>query len=240
MLKPQVFPDHEALSRHAADWLAARLREQPDALLCAATGATPLRTYQLLSERHRDEPNLFAHLRLIKLDEWGGLAPDDPASCERHLRELLVDPLKLHDRYIAFDNRPADPQAECDRVAAWLAQHGPIDLCVLGLGTNGHLGFNEPAAALPPHAHVATLSETSLSHSMLTTARTRPTYGLTLGIADLLQARRVVLLVSGPSKQAPLRELLAGPVRTNFPASLLALHPQVDLLCDQSALPTPP
>lgn len=235
MLKPHIFPDHESLSRQAAAWLESRLIEQPDVLLCAATGATPLRTYQLLSDRSQTQPQLFARMRLLKLDEWGGLQMNDPASCEQHLRSGLVERLQLEARYIAFDSRPSDPQRECRRIAEWLEVHGPIDVCVLGLGINGHLGFNEPAPALQPHAHVATLSDASLAHSMLDSAGDRPTYGLTLGMADLLHARHILLLVTGAAKREALGRLLRGPITTDFPASLLMLHPQVTLFCDRSA-----
>ena len=107
---------------------------------------------------------------------------------------------------------------------------------MLGLGVNGHLGFNEPGPHLHPYAHVARLSADSLRHAMLDQARTRPTHGLTLGMADLLQARQVLLLVSGAAKSGPLRKLLAGEITTDFPASLLWLHPNVTLLCDVWAM----
>jgi galactosamine-6-phosphate isomerase len=160
---------------------------------------------------------------------------DDPASCDRSLRQALVDPLRLHDRYVSFDSVPGDAKMECARIARWLKQHGPIDTCVLGLGLNGHLGFNEPGEFLQPHAHVAQLSDTSMSHAMLDHARSRPTHGLTLGMADLLHARNVLLLVNGPKKAASLRRLLSGQITTDFPASLLWLHPNVLLSCDEAA-----
>jgi galactosamine-6-phosphate isomerase len=235
MPKPQILPDHEAVSQRAADWLADRIREQPDALMCLATGATPMRSYELLAQRRQTEPQLFDRVRVLKLDEWGGLPLADPATCESHLRQALIEPLGLAERYVGFDSQPADPLAECARIARWLEQHGPIDVCVLGLGLNGHLGFNEPADALQPHAHVAELSATSQSHAMVRQGAQRPSYGLTLGMADLLLARHVLLLVTGAAKQQPLRELLSGRITTHFPASLLALHPNVLLLCDAAA-----
>jgi galactosamine-6-phosphate isomerase len=232
MLKPQVFADHEAVSRQAADRIVDRLRRDPSVLLCLACGATPMRTYQLLAER---EPSLFAKCGVIKLDEWGGLPPGDAATCEEQLRSALISPLRLADRYIGFDSQPHDPQAECARIATWLDEHGPIDTCVLGLGVNGHIGFNEPAAFVEPHAHVAQLSQASLEHAMLRETKHRPAYGLTLGMADLLQSRQVLLLVTGAAKQESLRRLLTGPIATDFPASLLQLHPNAMILCDATA-----
>ncbi|MBA3482937.1 MAG: 6-phosphogluconolactonase, partial [Pirellulales bacterium] len=167
MLKPQIHSDHEAVSQRAEAWLAERLHARPDALLCLATGATPMRTYQGLAARGAADPSLFDRVRLLKLDEWGGMPMNSPATCEQHLRTTLVTPLNLADRYVAFDSQAADPHAECARVAQWLEQNGPIDVSVLGLGVNGHVGFNEPAEQLEAHAHVARLSAASLSHAML-------------------------------------------------------------------------
>jgi galactosamine-6-phosphate isomerase len=237
MIEPRILSDHEALSRQAAAWLADQLRERPTALVCLAAGSTPGRTYELLAERGAAEPGLVARCRWLKLDEWGGLAMDDPATCEHQLRSTLVAPLGAANRYTAFESRPEDPAAECARVADWLHENGPIDLCVLGLGVNGHLGFNEPADFLVPHAHVAQLSASSLTHAMLQCSRGRPTFGLTLGMADLLQSRGVLLLVSGPTKRGPLKRLLSGRITTDFPASLLHLHPRVTLLVDSESFP---
>ena len=223
------------MSRAAADWLARALKHKPDSLLCLATGGTPTRTYDLLVAKQRTQPGLFRRLRVLKLDEWGGLAMDDPATCEAHLQRHIVQPLRLGKRYFGFQSQPRDAEAECIRVQHWLERNGPIDVCVLGLGVNGHLAFNEPASFLQPHAHVATLSRASLRHAMLNETSRRPKFGLTLGMADLLQARRVLLVVSGVSKREPVKKLLSGQITTRFPGSLLQLHADVTLLCDEAA-----
>jgi galactosamine-6-phosphate isomerase len=237
MIHCDVLPDYEMLSRRAADWLFERLRDKPDALVCLAAGSTPKRAYELLAEHGNRELGLFARSRWIKLDEWGGLPMDDPATCEQQLRELLVTPLSLSDRYTAFNSNPVEPAAECRRISSWLKDNGPIDCCVLGLGINGHLGFNEPAEALQVHAHVAQLSDSSLSHSMLHASPRRPTFGLTLGMADLLTSRSILLLVSGKSKRGPLQRLMTESITTSFPASLLHAHREVTVLCDVAAHP---
>lgn len=238
MLQPLVFPDHEALSRWAADFLFERLRQEPSALICLAAGSTPARTYELLAARGAADQALFARCRLLQLDEWGGLATHDHATCSAQLRATLINPLGLADRYNSFDSQASNPEADCRRIADWLDLNGPIDTCVLGLGLNGHLGFNEPAEFLRPHAHVAKLSDTSLAHVMLQQSERLPTHGLTLGMADLLQSRHVLLLVSGAAKRIALRRLLGGHITTQFPASLLHLHSQVALLCDTAATKT--
>src|SRR5262245_59650869 len=179
---PTVFSDYEAMSQAAARCLQQQLRKRPSSLLCLATGGSPTRTYELLRERGCANPALFREARILKLDDWGGLEMNDPGSSEHYLQQHLVRPLSLQRRYTAFLSNPADPRKECARTEAWLHRHGPIDVCVLGLGLNGHLAFNEPAQFLQPHAHVARLSPASLRHAMVAQSRTKPRYGLTLGM----------------------------------------------------------
>lgn len=232
----RVAPDYEQGSALAADWLRRALRGKSDLLLCAATGHSPARAYALFagSLMARGEPR--SGLRLLKLDEWGGLSMQDPATCEVCLQKLLVGPLGLGaDRFIAFQSDAASPELECRSIAAWLEENGPADVCLLGLGINGHLGFNEPADELPPGCHVARLTEETLSHPTLTLTRQRPGYGLTLGMRDILASRTILLLVFGPRKAAQLERLFAGGISTRFPASFLMLHPRVVCICDEAA-----
>ncbi|MEO8352881.1 MAG: 6-phosphogluconolactonase, partial [Chthoniobacteraceae bacterium] len=141
----QIFPEQETASRHAAHLLVGWLDPIADPLLVAATGDSPTLAYDHLAEEAKVAPERFRGLRLLKLDEWGGLEMDDPATCESYLRHHLVKPLGLSpDRYMAFESNPRDPVDECKRIAAWVSDEGPIDVCVLGLGRNGHLAMNEP------------------------------------------------------------------------------------------------
>ena len=234
----QVFvqQDRAEMSLRAAKWLQHKVRERPDLLLCAATGNSPTRTYELFARSWQGHPRDVARLRVMKLDEWGGLTPDDPGTCEAYLRKYLLEPLGVTaDRYTGFRPDAPDPAAECERVAAALDEKGPIDVCVLGLGVNGHLGFNEPGPSLQPHPHVATLSEASLDHPMVRHARESVKFGMTLGMGDILHARSVLLLVDGPHKRQALRRLMTGPVATDFPASMLWLHGDVTCVCDADA-----
>ncbi|HEY6900362.1 MAG TPA: 6-phosphogluconolactonase, partial [Puia sp.] len=162
-----ILDSHEALSQRAAEILLARLDAKKDMLLCAATGNSPTRTYELLGEEYSRRPERFAKMRVVKLDEWGGLPMTDPGTCEYYLRTRLLRPLNIDDRrYISFDSEPADPLAECQRIQGQLSQAGPIDCCILGLGINGHIALNEPAAFLQPGCHVARLASTTLQHTM--------------------------------------------------------------------------
>ena len=235
-LRTQMAENPEALGRPACAFLVAELERHPHLLLCASAGATPTRAYQLLADERTRRPALFDRMRVLKIDEWGGLAMDDPGTCEVYLRRHLVQPLGLGpDRYQGFDSRPDDFETECARINHWLAAQGPIDVCVLGLGVNGHVALNEPGEALAPHAHPARLAAESMVHLMLRTSASRPSCGLTLGMADILNARRILLLVSGAHKREPLQRLLEPLISTRFPGSLLWLHSDVTILCDREA-----
>lgn len=228
--------DYEEMSRRAAKYLHGKVHEKPDLVLCAATGQTPTRAYEVFAQSWDAHRAAVGRLRVIKLDEWGGLPPDDAGTCEAYIRRYLLDPLSIRaDRYTGFRPDAADPQAECERVAAILDEQGPVDVCVLGLGVNGHLGFNEPGTSLQPHPHVASLSQASLNHPMVRHAKDAVRYGMTLGMGDILHARSVLLLVNGAHKREPLRRLMTGPVTTEFPASFLWLHPDVTCICDADA-----
>lgn len=231
-----ICENHGVMSQRAVDLIRVELARRPNILLCAAGGGSPTRTYELLWEHHVRNRKACAEIRIVKLDEWGGLPMNDPGTCETQIRKALVHPLELDEtRYFGFRSDASDAAAECARVRQRLLAEGPIDLCLLGLGVNGHIAMNEPAATLQPFAHVARLSEESRNHPMLAKSKSKPTHGLTLGMAEILAARKILLLVSGKSKRAPLERLLKREITTEFPASFLWLHPNWTLLCDREA-----
>ena len=143
----------------------------------------------------------LSQLRIIKLDEWGGLPHMHPVNCEQYLRKHLLDPLAIPGKnYISFASDPLDLQEECNRVRLELESQGPIDLSILGLGTNGHLGLNEPGPYLEPYCHKARLSEETLQHQMIASMKQKPAYGLTLGMMELLSSKKIILLITGQNK----------------------------------------
>ena len=224
------------MSQEAADFICGELKERPDLLLCASAGGTPTRAYQLLAARYARDPGLFKQMRVLQIDEWCGLAPGSPATCYADLQTKLLGPLRITpDRYKGFRTDAPEPKTECNRIAHWLAAHGPIDICILGLGANGHVAMNEPAVAMTHHAHVAELARTSRHHALLRTLAKKPRYGLTLGMGDILRSRRILLLVNGKRKRLALSRLMKPGITTRFPASFLWLHPDATVLCDREA-----
>ncbi|MES1159228.1 MAG: galactosamine-6-phosphate isomerase [Bacteroidota bacterium] len=235
-MKISVLDSYEAISRAAAGIITRQLETKKDLLLCAATGNSPSGTYEQLVEEYRNRPGLFAGLRVLKLDEWGGIPIDDPGSCESYLQAHVLSPLQVSgSRYLSFHSDAADPEGECKRVEGELEKAGPIDCCILGLGLNGHIGLNEPAEILQPDFHLAQLSEGTLHHSMVEVMSRKPSYGLTMGLANILQAHTILLLISGKGKRNITRELLSKKITTRLPASFLWLHPNTICLLDKEA-----
>ena len=233
----EILNSYEEISRKASAIITRQLEIKRDMLLCAATGNTPARTYQLLAGQYVRKPEDFAAMRVLKLDEWGGIPMNDPGTCESYLNTRLLSPLQITgERYLSFCSDAPDADLECRRIQRELMKAGPIDCCLLGLGMNGHIGFNEPATFLQPGCHIAQLSETTLQHSMVAAMGRPPSYGLTLGMADILQARMILLLVSGSAKKDITRELLSKKVTTSLPASLLWLHGNTICLLDKEAV----
>ena len=235
-LQVEVSEDYDGLSRRAEQLIVEELKVRPNLIFCASAGGTPTGLYARLGERAKGTPELFKQMRVLQVDEWGGLTKAHPASCEFDLQTKLLKPAKISaDRYFGFRTDARNAQNECARMRDWVARNGPIDICLLGLGLNGHVAMNEPATELAPHAHVSTLARSSLDHPMLRHLSPKPRYGMTLGMRDILSARMLLLMVNGAHKRKALQEVLRPRVTTQFPASMVWLHPRAFLLCDREA-----
>ena len=231
-----TFSDNEQLSRWIVRRLVKALENKPDLIVCPASGNSPLRAYQLLGEEAEIRPALFRHIRIVQLDEFIAQNNAGKGVGDAYMRKYLLDPLGVDSsRYLGFDVR-REPEEEARRMHQRLSSWGNIDVCILGVGLNGHLGLLEPAAELPLHTHVATLAPTSREHHMLREVSEKPRKGITLGIGDLLHAREVLLPVNGTHKQKVLATLQEKRISTQFPASLLWLHPGAVCAADQDAM----
>jgi galactosamine-6-phosphate isomerase len=230
----RLFESPEQLSEFAASIIIYSIKTTDGLLMCAATGNSTTLTYQALVENKRQFES--DTLRILKLDEWGGVPMSDPQTCETYLQEHLVKPLGIEEEnYISFQSNSEAPADECKRIHEYLEDQGPIDVCIVGIGMNGHVALNEPADVLQPHCHVQELSEKSLSHPMAAGMDVKPTYGLTLGMVDILNSKQLILLIHGANKAEITKEFMTKKITTSLPASLLWLHPNALCLCDQDA-----
>ena len=220
------------LNELASELIINELKNKPKSLVCAATGNSPTGVYKKLVEKR---PQIsVSELSFIKLDEWYGLGIEDEGSCDHYLEQNLFRPLNiLPEKCVGFDGKTNDPEKECNLISKYLDEYGPIDLCILGLGKNGHIAFNEPADILQPRAHLATLSPTSLEHPMIKNNGEQVKYGLTLGVGDILRSKKIILLVNGTHKNAVMEKLSEQKISTQLPASLLWTHGNVECFyCD--------
>ena len=229
--------NYDQMSQSAHDSILNDLRSNPKQLLCLATGNSPTGLYKNLSSTFKNHPQYFKDFNIIKLDEWGGMDFNNPGSCEFYLREHILKPLDVTDnRFISFKGNTDTPEKECERIQKEIAEKGPIDICVLGIGVNGHIGFNEPAETLSAHCHVGQLALTSMQHQMVDKINVKPSYGLTLGMADILQSKKIILLITGSNKQNITEQLLTKNITTQIPASLLWLHSNVECYIDLTSM----
>ncbi len=225
--------DYDDMSQLAAKSVITELKQNSGQLLCPASGNSAIGVYKKLAQAIHVDPQNFRELRILMLDEWYGLPSEDPSSCNVFLQKHLIQPLSIsEERYFSFKSNAPDPEKECDRMAETLSEQGAIDICILGLGKNGHLGFNEPATSLSPHCHVATLSEASQRHAMIADIEHPPEFGLTLGMEDILQSKKIILLLSGNSKREVIEKLLSKKITPQLPASLLWRHPNTECYLD--------
>jgi glucosamine-6-phosphate deaminase len=234
MAQLRVVPGTE-WARTVARVLASRLAQAPELRLCLPTGDTPLPVYAQVVAAARQGQVSLAGATVLLLDDWVGLAPDDPARCDRALGRALLDelpePVRAFHRFRVDELAPEAAAAEHERVAAL-----GLDLALVGLGANGHVGFNEPGStADSPTRVVALAPETLEAAAARYGARSKPTGGVTLGLARLLEARELWLLVTGSHKAAVLRAALQGPETPACPASFLRRHPRLVVWADEEA-----
>ena len=229
--------DYDEMSQLSCDKIVSDLKMNPKKLMCTATGNSPIGLYGNLANVYKKEPEISSQLSIVKLDEWGGINLKEPNSCETFIREKILWPLNVsEENYISFFGNPISPKKECERIQIELQKKGPIDICILGLGQNGHIGFNEPADELLPRCHIGNLSKETLEHQMINTLENKPIYGFTLGMADILQSKKIILLITGANKKEVIQKLLSKKITTYLPASFLWLHDQVECFVDKNAM----
>jgi glucosamine-6-phosphate deaminase len=233
-----IAEDYAALSQAAAAQIAMTAVVNPTAAVVVATGNTPVGTYKALAVMQGEGKFDPSGWKVFQLDEYLGLAKDDKRTLWGWMERMFVDPLGLDAaRITRLPCDTADADASCKAYDAAVAQAGGFDLAILGLGPNGHLAFNEPPADEHAPTRALTLSEESLaSNSAYWGGRDQvPLRAMTAGMAPLLAAKRVVLLVSGKGKHDIFKRVTQGSVTADVPASFLQRHPNVLVICDRDA-----
>ncbi len=233
-----IQPDPESASHIAARLIARQVREKPNSVLGLATGSTPLPLYRELVRMHQEDDLGFARVTAFNLDEYVGLDPEHPCAYARFMREHLYDQidLPLANRRIP-DGLAADVPAHCDAYEAAIRDAGGIDLQVLGIGSDGHLGFNEPSSSLVSRTRIKTLTEVTrvANRRFFPADEEVPWHVITMGLGTIMDARTCLLLAFGEAKAEAVRQAVEGPVSAAVPASVLQFHPRAKILIDEAA-----
>ncbi|MFN8193283.1 MAG: glucosamine-6-phosphate deaminase [Nocardioidaceae bacterium] len=232
-----VVGSEDELGELAAEVVAGLLADRPDAVLGLATGSSPLPLYRALARRVAAGLDL-RRVRGFALDEYVGLPPDHPAGYHRVILEEVVEPLGLDPAAVAVpDGAATDVRAACAAYEAAIAAAGGVDLQVLGIGSDGHVGFNEPGSSLASRTRIKTLTDRTREDNRRFFAEGEdvPRHCLTQGIGTILEARHLLLLASGAGKAAAVAAAVEGPVSARCPASAIQLHPHVTVVVDEAA-----
>lgn len=235
----QVFIEnnYESMSAKAADDVMEIITPIKNPLLCPATGDSPKGLYKEIVSRINQKKIDTSGWYFVGLDEWLGMNGNDEGSCRYHLNNDLLKPLCIDEKNINFfDGRAEDIQNEIRKTGIFIKEHGGIDIAIVGLGMNGHVGMNEPGTDPSLHSHTSEIDKITQQVGQKYFKQNREiSRGITLGIADIMEARRVILLVSGNKKAAVVQQILEGEISEQFPASLLRRHKNFCVYLDKEA-----
>jgi glucosamine-6-phosphate deaminase len=238
-MKVTILSSGDAVAEALADRVASTLREKADAVLGLASGRTPVDGYAEMQRLHAAGQMDWSRASTFNLDEFAGVDGGHPGSFRTFMDDHLFAGVNLQPERIHFlDGAAADLDAECERYEAAIAGAGGIDLQILGIGSNGHVGFNEPGDDLPVRTHRVRLMESTRRDNAALFGHDPskvPREALSMGIGTILHARRIVLVATGDKKAECIRQSVNGRITTRVPASMLQVHPDVEMLLDEEA-----
>jgi len=239
MLKILRTKDYADMSRKTANLISAQVILKPDCVLGLATGSSPVGAYMQLVDWYNKGDVDFSRVRTVNLDEYLGLPRENDQSYYYFMHHNLFDHVNLPEGATNLPNGMAeDMDAECARYDALIRSLGGVDLQLLGIGHDGHIGFNEPCDHFPTGTHVVELAERTIeaNQRFFASRDEVPRKAVTMGIGTIMAARKVVLVASGAEKAPIVKEAFFGPVTPQVPASILQMHPDVTLVADEAAL----
>ena len=237
-MKTIVVKNYEEISKIAATYFAEVIKNDPNCVLGLATGSTPIGMYDGLAEMYSKGELDFSNVRSVNLDEYYPISPDNDQSYRYFMNKNLFDRvnIKKENTWIP-DSTSKDFEEACRAHEDKIDELGGIDIQVLGIGRNGHIGFNEPANELIPVTHLTKLTESTIQANarFFESEDDVPKHALTMGMQSVFKAKKIILLASGKDKAEAVKAMLKGNINTQCPASLLCLHPDFTLICDEAA-----
>ncbi len=237
-MKFTVVADYNEMSALAAGEILSMLKEKPNLTLGLATGSTPIGLYNFLAEAYAGGEADFSAAHSFNLDEYYPIKKDNDQSYDYFMRKHLFDRINLPKEHRHIPNgEAADPAAETAAYEKMLGEHGYTDVQILGIGQNGHIGFNEPDTFMYADTHMTGLTESTIRANarFFASEADVPTHALTMGIGSILKSKKILLLACGKEKHAAIEALKDGKVTPDVPATFLKLHPDVEVICDTAA-----
>lgn len=233
-----VCKDYNTLGERAAIMFAAQVTEKPESVLGFATGSSPLSTYAHLAKLCEEGAVDFSRVTTYNLDEYYGMGPTEEQSYRKFMNDNLFTKIniKLENTHV-LDGLTADPDKECADYEKAIAAAGGIDMQLLGIGHDGHIGFNEPCGEFPGDTHLVTLVPMTLEANarFFKSVDEVPKQALSMGIGTIMRARKIVMVVNGADKAETVRKMVYGPVTPQLPASILQFHSNVTVFLDEAA-----
>lgn len=239
MLKVIQAKDYDDMSEKACEMITDRLKSLENPVLGLATGSTPEGLYQRIIEKYEQKEISFQNAMTFNLDEYVGLAKDDPNSYYHYMNEKLFKHIDIPKEHIHIPNgTAADLEKECNDYEQLILAQNHIDLQLLGLGVNGHIGFNEPGTPFSSRTSVVDLVESTINANarFFDSIDDVPTQAISMGIKTIMESQEIILLASGESKAEAIAKLINGEVSEEFPASILKNHKRVTVIADEAAL----
>ncbi|SDJ31746.1 glucosamine-6-phosphate deaminase [Salimicrobium halophilum] len=235
-MKVKVVKDYEEMSQEAAYFLEDEVKNNPASKLGLATGGTPRGTYHHLVKGYRERGVDYSQVTTFNLDEYVNLPRNHEQSYHTFMEKHLFSHIPFHATYLP-NGQAEDLEAECAAYEKLIETEGPPDVQLLGIGENGHIGFNEPGASFGSTTHIAELTDTTRQANarFFSSLEEVPKQAITMGISSILKSKKILLLVSGSAKEAAIERLLTGEVDEGFPASVLYRHADVTLIVDEDA-----
>jgi galactosamine-6-phosphate isomerase len=232
-----ISKDSETLSDKATQTIREIMANQQNPLICVASGDSPSGIYKNIVAQVQKNELTIDHWRFLGLDEWVGLNGADEGSCRWHLNRELFTPLQIKKDSICFFNGASENlDQECADTESYIQKQGGIEIAIVGLGMNGHIGMNEPKTPIISRSHVTDLDPITIEVGQKYFNNPQPlSRGITLGMATLLDAKHLILVVSGSKKAAIVKQVLEGPISESIPASLLRNHPNCSIYLDEAA-----
>lgn len=229
---------YDEMSKEAAKIMASQVHMKPDCVLGLATGSTPVGAYKELITMYKNSEIDFKDVTTFNLDEYYPIKRSNDQSYYYFMHENLFDHINIpEERIHVLNGEVSDPEKECADYDRHIEEHGGIDLQLLGIGRNGHIAFNEPDENLVSETHVTELTEDTIDANARFFADIKdvPTKSLTMGMAPIMKARKILILINGKGKHTALAKLLSGEISTSCPATMLNMHKDVVVICDKEA-----